>query len=141
MIITGIVLLLVTFFFYRAKPLIPTIKIDNSTFYVDLAVTGKEIEKGLGGRESLKPLHGMLFLFNHKDPYPFWMAGMKFPLDFIWIDGNKIVEITKNVPVRDADNRIPRIIPNEPVDKVLEINAGETDLYNIKVGDTLIFNK
>jgi len=118
----------------------PTVIINGTTFFIDLAITQPEIEKGLGGKESLPPNHGMLFIRDHKDQYPFWMGGMKFPLDFIWIDGNVIVDISKNIPVLE-NGTIPQIKPNKPVDKILEINAGETDKAGIKIGDTLLFNK
>jgi len=129
-----------TLLFYKAKPLSPTISINGTLFFVDIAVTKSEIEKGLGGRKMLPPKHGMLFLKDHKDLYPFWMGGMKFPLDFVWIDGNRIVDITKNVPPI-SDGLIPQLKPSVPVDKILELNAGETDSAGIKIGDTLLFNK
>jgi uncharacterized membrane protein (UPF0127 family) len=129
-----------TIIFYRIRPLTPTIIINGTTFTVELAVTGKEMEKGLGGRSVLPPKHGMLFIRDHKDLYPFWMKGMNFPLDFIWMDGNLIVDITKNVPTMQ-DGLIPQLKPKVPVDKILELNAGEIDAAGIKIGDTALFNK
>ncbi|HCM81900.1 MAG: hypothetical protein UV63_C0008G0020 [Microgenomates group bacterium GW2011_GWC1_43_11] len=129
-----------TFLFYRIQPLSATVRINGTTFIVELAITGKEIEKGLSGRSSLAPQHGMLFLFNHKEQYPFWMKDMKFPLDFIWMDGNLIVDITKNVEPMEY-GVIPRIKPIVPVDKILELTAGEIDAAGIQIGDTALFNK
>jgi len=136
----GMCVLLGTLLFYRKHPLMPTAIINGTKFTLELAVTQKEIEKGLGGRVTLAPKHGMLFLHDHKELYPFWMGGMEFPLDFVWIDGNLIVDITKNVPM-ETQGEISRLSPRVPVDKILELNAGEADRYNIKVGDTLLFNK
>jgi len=135
-----LILLACTYGYYRINPLTPTATIKGKKFAVELAVTGKEIEKGLSRRTSLLPGHGMLFIFNHKERYPFWMGGMQFPLDFIWMDGNQIVEITKNVP-NLQDGIAPRITPTVPIDKVLELNAGEVDALGIVVGDTALFNK
>src|SRR5690349_12394377 len=65
--------------------LTPRITIDNATFSVVVAKTPEEREKGLSGRDSLAQNSGMLFVFDHPDTYTFWMKGMKFPLDMIFI--------------------------------------------------------
>jgi len=129
-----------TTWYYTKKPLNPTVIINNAIFTIELALSPAEIQKGLSGRNRLPPKHGMMFLFNHKEQYPFWMSNMKFPLDFIWFDGNRVVEITKDVPIM-KDGTIPRITPSVPVDKVLEINAGEAETAGIQIGDTALFNK
>ncbi len=38
----------------------------------------------------------MLFLFDKPDYYPFWMKGMKFPLDILFIRGSTIVSIRRD---------------------------------------------
>ena len=129
-----------SFWFYTKHPLSGTVKINDATFVVDLAVTSIEKEKGLSYRKTLAPKHGMLFVYDHKELYPFWMKGMNFPLDFIWLDGNKIVDITKNVQPADGLN-MHVVKPLLPVDKILELNAGEVEAYNIQIGDTVLFNK
>ena len=135
-----VLIALFSFLFYTKHPLSGTVKIKDTTFIVDLAVTSLEKEKGLGYRKTLAPKHGMLFVYDHKELYPFWMKGMNFPLDFIWLDGNKIVDITKNVQPADGLN-MHVVKPLFPVDKILEVNAGEVEAYNIQVGDTVLFNK
>ena len=139
-IFIGICLLLGTIFYYRSHPLSATITIRGVVYPIELAITSKEWEKGLAGRTSLPPGHGMLFIRDHKEQYQFWMAGMEFPLDFVWLDGNRIVEITKNVSVK-TDGSITTVKPNIPVDKILELNAGEVEMAGIQVGDIALFNK
>lgn len=115
-----------------------TVTIRDETFTVDLAVTAKEKEVGLGLRESLPADRGMLFIYDHKERYPFWMRGMRFPIDIIWIADRTIVDITKNVAVSDKPvEQLPLYHPREPVDKVLEISAGLSDAYAIAIGDTV----
>ena len=46
--------------------------------------------QGLSERQSLAEDKGMLFLFEKPDHYAFWMKGMEFPLDIIFINGDKI---------------------------------------------------
>ena len=67
------------------------------------------------------------------------MLGMKFPLDFVWIDGKKVVDVTRNVPPPKGMEKPTIVKPSVPVDKILEINAGDIDKFGIKVGDTVDF--
>lgn len=108
---------------------------------VEIANTKEKRSKGLGGRESLASDSGMLFIFEKSDKYQFWMKGLRFPLDFIWISGDRVVDILKNIapPEKDQpDESLPRYAPVVTVDKVLEVNAGFVDTYNIRVGDKII---
>ncbi len=124
--------------YYTRHPFVTTVTIKNTTFTVDVAVTAKEKEIGLGFRDSLEPDRGMLFVYDHKERYPFWMRNMRFSIDIIWIDDRTIVDITKNVPVSDKPvQELPLYHPNVPVDKVLEINAGLSDTYGLSIGDTV----
>lgn len=136
-----IVVALVVFFlfwYYNRNPLSAKIKIGTRQYLIELAVTPAEKAKGLSFRSSLPADHGMLFLYDHKEQYSFWMNGMRFPLDFIWIDGNTIVDITENVPVPLVVN-IPIIKPSKQVDKILEVNAGIIARDGIKIGDSVKF--
>jgi uncharacterized protein len=131
-----ICLVIFTIIYYLINPLGVTIKINNQIFHIDVAVTSEQKEKGLGDKESMDELYGMFFPYDHKEQYSFWMKGMKFPLDFVWIDGNIIADITENVPIL-TNNQITVVKPNKPVDKILELNAGIVRKYNIKIGDTV----
>jgi hypothetical protein len=135
-----ICLVIFSFWFYNKHPLSATITIGNTKFTVDLAVTPKDKLTGLSFRKVLLPQHGMLFIYENKDKYPFWMKDMNFPLDFVWIDGNKVVDITTNIPPATTDN-LSVVAPVAPINKVLEINAGEVNKFNIQIGDTVTFNK
>ena len=132
-------LLLVYLFYYRSHPLVSKVRIRNHRIAVDVAVSVFEQAKGLGGRTVLKENTGMLFLYNHKEQFNFWMLGMKFPLDFVWIDGKKVVDLTKNVPPPKGLEKPMIVKPIVPVDKILEINAGDIDRLGIVVGDTVEF--
>lgn len=115
----------------------PSIVIDNHFFKLEVARTFDEKTKGLSGRTSIAHDNGMLFVFNKPDIYDFWMKGMKFPLDIIWIYNNKIVTIADNLQPTAETNilKIPRFKSVLPADTVLEIPAGLSNKYNLKVGD------
>lgn len=116
----------------------PKVIIGSATYTVEVAVTDAQKELGLGQRDSLADNHGMLFVYPGRGEYTFWMKGMRFPLDFIWIDGVTVVDITRNVPV-DAGPNYRLYRPVKPADKILEVNAGDADAKGIRIGDTVRF--
>jgi len=136
-----IFLIIFSVWFYQRHPLSATVRIGTTEFIVDLAVTDAEKTKGLGGRKSLDANKGMIFLYDHKEKYSFWMKDMQFPLDFLWLSANQIVDISYNVSPPKEGEQLQVIQPNKPIDKVLEINAGEASKAGAKIGDMVIFNK
>jgi uncharacterized protein len=138
--IIGITMLCVcaVIFYYRMYPLNPKVIIHDIVYFLDVAATDAEKEKGLGDRKTLETNRGMIFPYNRRDIYPFWMKGMNFPLDFLWIDGNIIVDITKNVPVY-TNNQITTVRSAKPADKIIEFNAGFVDRNGINIGDAVLF--
>lgn len=119
-----------------------TAVINGKTFNLMLAKSEQEQTTGLSGRASLNANSGMLFIFNTPGQYKFWMKDMKFPLDIIFINENKVVDIAENAPIPTTTNlnQLPRYQPKEAANKVLEINAGLSKKYNIKTGDTILFS-
>ncbi len=112
------------------------VQIRDITYKVEVANTNEQKAKGLAGRTSLDQNQGMLFIFPTVDFHTFWMRGMKIPLDFVWINGETIVDLTENVPPPLTETYAPPIIkPKKPVDKVLEINAGHIKANNFQIND------
>ena len=133
------ILLAFTAIFYARHPLTTTVQIRGHVFAVDVAVTEEEKQKGLGYRDSLPENSGMLFPYGHKERYGYWMKGMRFPIDIIWIEDNLIADISKNVPVA-VSGTLPSYAPSKPVNKVLELNAGTADRIGAKIGDLVIIH-
>lgn len=118
--------------------------INDTKIKIEIADTQTERSKGLGGRENLASDSGMLFIFDRDGMYPFWMKGLKFPVDFIWIRGDKVIDVTENAPPPgpgQKDQDLPIYTPIEPVDKLLEVNGGFVSAHNIKIGDTVSIQK
>jgi uncharacterized membrane protein (UPF0127 family) len=115
------------------------IQINNTDVYVEIARSQEERAEGLSGRETLAADQGMLFIFEEKDvTRAFWMKGMLFPLDFLWINDGEIIQIDENVqaPVPNTpDSELTLLTPFQPVDYVLEVNGGFAAKNNIQVGD------
>jgi len=132
-VITGII-----FTFVSEKYKIAKVKIGDTVFSVEIAETIAQKAKGLSGRQKLGDNQGMLFLFNPLSEPGFWMMGMKFPIDIIWIKGGNIAGIERDVPADSSE----LYYPPEPIDQVLEINGGESERLGIQVGDSaVILNK
>jgi uncharacterized membrane protein (UPF0127 family) len=130
----------------KSSTLNPTQKIvtiDGKAITVEVANTEAEREQGLSGRTSLAADSGMLFIFDTKGVNPtFWMKDMLIPLDFIWISNNKIVKIDKNVPnpsPNTSASGLTLYTVGQPIDYVLEVNAGFSQNNSIKVGDSVTF--
>lgn len=109
---------------------------------VELADSVEKRSKGLGGRENLASNSGMLFIFEKPEIEKFWMKGLNFPLDFVWINGDKIVDLHQNIKQPTAnqlDNTLEIIQPRVVADKVLEINAGLIEKYQIEINQSVKF--
>lgn len=112
-----------------------TIKINGNKFKAEVVDSSPKLSKGLGGRDGLCKKCGMLFKFSKKGHYSFWMEGMRFGLDIIWIDGDEIVYIAKNVSSGSSEI----ITPDVESDRVFEINEGLAEKLEIKIGDKMNF--
>jgi uncharacterized protein len=91
----------------------------------------RDRQRGLSGRERLCQDCGMLFIFEKKQKASFWMKGMKFDLDMIWITDKKVSYIKKNISANDNSIFISPVV----ADWVLELNSGDTLKYGIEIGD------
>ena len=106
---------------------------------VEVRATEAERELGLSYRPSLGENEGMVFKFPTAAQYGFWMKGMKFDLDMIWIREGQVVDISSGVPAPKNDSApLPVVRPSAPADMVLEVNAGWSERHGVKVGDLVV---
>lgn len=104
-----------------------TIIVSEMPLEVELAISPEERARGLGYREGLAPGTGMLFVTDEAAVQNFWMKGMRFCLDIVWIDGGQIVGADENAcpdPEGTADGERARFSSEVPVSYVLEVPAG-----------------
>ena len=80
----------------------------------------------------------MLFMSDTGKAGSFWMKGMRFPLDFVWISEEcLVVDVTPDVPSPGPDTPDSELISyfsQERAVFTLEINAGEAADNGITVG-------
>jgi uncharacterized membrane protein (UPF0127 family) len=103
------------------------ITVGDTLVPVELALSPDEQSLGLGYRNGLQPGNGMLFVFQEPSERSFWMRGMRFCLDIIWIAGGEIVGAAENVcpdPPGTEDADRARFNSDVPVTHVLEMDAG-----------------
>ncbi|MEK9640481.1 MAG: DUF192 domain-containing protein [Alphaproteobacteria bacterium] len=103
-------------------------------FNVEFARSEAEKATGLMFRERLADDEGMLFMWNTSSLRQFWMKNTLINLDILFIDSDyRVVHIEES-----AQKGSLRIISSLlPVQYVLEINAGQSQLRNITPGALL----
>jgi uncharacterized membrane protein (UPF0127 family) len=122
-----------------AKPAIPSwrdhhpwstevaqLSIGGLSIQAELADTPELRSRGLGYRDGLEPGTGMLFNFFEPSVHTFWMKGMRFCLDIIWIENGRIIGAAENACPEPgvSDEDLTRYPSGVPVTYVLEVEAG-----------------
>ena len=106
---------------------------------VEVSDTPEKRSLGLGKRDKLKKGWGMLFVFEKRIPHSFWMKNMRFPIDIIWLDNQRIVELAENVPP-PQEGESPKVMePRLPSNFVLELESGRARALGLKVGQMLSY--
>jgi uncharacterized membrane protein (UPF0127 family) len=103
-------------------------------FRVELAQDYETQRRGLMFRDQLADDQGMLFIFDELDYVHFWMRNTLIPLDMIFIRNGTIDQIETR---RDTQSDRPTS-SLQPVDSVLEINAGRAAALGLGRGDRVL---
>lgn len=139
-VLVVVTLLLVGYLGWRSQNKIGYVYFGQEKVTVEVARTATDMQKGLSGRRSLAVNHGMLFIFNKPQIVEFWMKVMLFPLDFVWINNQKIVDLTEYVspPLPGVkDSQLITYSPHYSVNAVLEVGAGFASQYHLKIGQSV----
>jgi uncharacterized membrane protein (UPF0127 family) len=119
------------------------VRIGRLVVTAELARTPEERTQGLSGRSALPDDAGMLFVFPNEQQPTFWMKDMRFPLDVVWISGDKhVVAVTEQIPPPapgTPDGALPLYSPTAPVLYTLEVNGGLVKQLGIHAGDPVAF--
>lgn len=114
--------------------------VGERTLTVEIARTSRQREQGLSDRKKMCSDCGMLFVFDQPGIYPFWMRGMFFDIDILWIVDNRVVDITFAAKAPSKEEFVaPKTTYQSKVliDRALEVNAGWVEKNGIEVGDTV----
>ncbi len=113
------------------------VKVGDHEYEVEVADTIPVKAQGLSDRDGLAAGHGMFFVFNPAQSEAFWMHGMRFAIDIIWIRDGKVVDFVENAPP-PTNSLNPAIFSSPgPIDRVLEVPAGTVAADGLKIGDTV----
>jgi uncharacterized protein len=112
---------------------IKRVYLKNAVVKAETVTDSEKIEQGLAGRKDLSVGRGMLFMMPEEDYLRFWMKGMQFPIDIIWIENNLVIGCERNISPKD--DRI--FISPEKAGFVLEVPAGFCDQYDVQINDAV----
>ncbi len=117
------------------------VRIANTQFSAAVAASASKQRTGLSSYDSLDASEAMLFVFDSAEKRTFWMKGMSFPIDIIWIDDGIVVDITRNLqpPSHVVDIKTARSA--KPASLVLEVQGGASLQHNISIGDPVLITK
>ena len=112
------------------------VHVGDAVVQAEIADDNAERALGLGERDRLARNAGMYFVLANDTPR-IWMKGMRFPLDLVWIDDDRVVDVTADVPDQPntPDAQLPIYSPSQPADRVLEVNAGWAKRNGVQTGD------
>jgi uncharacterized membrane protein (UPF0127 family) len=113
----------------------PVVIFPGGTIVVEIADSEAERRSGLSGRAGLASGRGMLFLHEDSAVQSYWMKGMSFAIDIIWIDDDEIVGFVEEAQPEDPPETV--YVSPGPVDKVLEVPAGFVALHALEIGAIL----
>jgi uncharacterized protein len=112
--------------------------VGNGQVRAEIADSARERSRGLAGRASLADGQGMLFVFGDRAVREFWMKGMRFPIDILWIDHGRVTGVERDAPVPAPATGLPRYRSAGPADRVLEVPAGWAARHGVGRGDLVV---
>lgn len=134
-VVTFVGILLISFILSKQSS---QVLVNGESFKVSVARSEKEKQIGLSKTEQMDENQGMLFMFDTPEYHSFWMKDMKFPIDIIYINGDKVVTVIENAkPPSETGGNLEIYQPTDKSDRVLEISAGLAKKYNIKKGTSV----
>jgi uncharacterized membrane protein (UPF0127 family) len=114
------------------------VTIAGQTVGVEVVRTRSEQALGLGERDSLAWGRGMVFPYDEPGFPTFWMKGMRFDIDIVWIRERRIVGISHAVPYPREDPSRPATVKAPGLtDMVLEVPAGYATASGWRKGNSV----
>ena len=118
---------------YQKYQALPRVAINDRTYFVEVADTPESRMTGLMNRDNLGGADGMLFIFDTLTPHSFWMKDVRFPLDIVWINEDRVVYIVESAEPSPAPPH-KNYTPTESANFVLELPSGTVLRDGIQIG-------
>ena len=117
------------------------VTVNGVELVADVAATNDQRSKGLSVKDALNESEAMLFVFSTEREHSFWMKGMKFPIDIIWLDDDKqVVHVEHSLEPCIPDEFCQPYNPDADSLYVLETVAGFAQKYNVTDGTQVEFD-
>lgn len=117
------------------------VTINGIDLEVEVALSADEQAKGLSIKDNLKSNEGMLFPYETPRTLSFWMKDMKFPIDILWLDGDKkVAHIEENLQPCTPFLPCQSYSPDVQAQYVLETVAGFSSGNGIVEGTAVEFD-
>jgi uncharacterized membrane protein (UPF0127 family) len=116
------------------------VTVNGVVLVADISANNEQMTKGLSVKDALAENEAMLFVFGNEGEHTFWMKNMKFPIDIIWIDGNKtVVHIEHNLQPCGYGLLCPTYEPGQDSLFVLETVGGFAEKHDVVQGTQVQF--
>jgi len=123
-----------------------TISLGGEMWTMELAVTDREIQKGLMHRTSIDPGTGMIFIFPDSRVHSFWMAYCLTDMDLLYVDGTGRITATHAMKVekprgegeseRTYFDRMNGYSSIFPARLAIEVPAGTIETLGLSAGQS-----
>ncbi|MDA1079918.1 MAG: DUF192 domain-containing protein [bacterium] len=126
---------------FREAAALETLQVGEHSLQVAVMRTPEEIQQGLSGSDKV-PGDGMLFLLPERQEAHFWMKDMRYPIDIIWIDDDRVVGVAEQVPPPSDGqslDSLPLFSSGQPVTAVLEVPAGDFRRLELATSAAVLF--
>lgn len=110
------------------------VRVGRAEVHAEIAADDTARRRGLSGRASLAENRGMLFVYPDRLERTYWMKGMRFPIDIVWIDRGRVAGVEPDLPV-PVGGDLPLYPSRVPADHVLEVRAGWAARHGVERGD------
>jgi uncharacterized protein len=119
------------------------LRVGDTRIRAELAVSLAAKMQGLSNRDELPEGRGMLFSFGNARNQSFWMQGMRFPIDIVWINQGVVVGITPDVDPQQGAQlwELKTYSSPGPADEVLELPAGYAKKQGINEGVRVVIEE
>ena len=117
------------------------VNISEITIITEVAFSPEEKAKGLSGRKDLPDGKGMLFYYSDSRPTAFWMKGMLFAIDIIWIGEDcTILDIDNDLsPPTSHNSELTIYSAPKLARSVLELKSGQAKSLGLNIDDKVTF--
>ena len=111
----------------------------GASFSLEIAEDPETRARGYMFREHVGGGEGMLFVFESRGFWDFWMKNCRVPLDLIWLDDKwRVTFIAHDQPPCPEEGECPSVAPMGISRYVLELAGGTARAQNLEPGDSIV---